>query len=221
MRKVSVIIVAAGRGKRFGSAKQFAPFREKLILDWAIEAFELHARVDEIILVLPDEKERQKYINRFEKVSTVVKGGRRRQDSVVHGFESVKAEETKIVLIHDGVRPLVSREVISRVVEEAQRSGAAIPAIPVEDTIKEAEKGRVVRTLDRRKLVRVQTPQGFAFEVLEKALRQAQKEGYYGTDEAALVERTGHPVAVVEGDPRNIKVTTPADLKIAEALFEK
>jgi 2-C-methyl-D-erythritol 4-phosphate cytidylyltransferase len=93
--------------------------------------------------------------------------------------------------------------------------------IAVNDTIKEAEKGRVARTLDRKKLVRVQTPQGFAYEVLEKALRQAQKESYYGTDEAALVERTGHPVAVVEGDPRNIKVTTPADLKIAEALFEK
>jgi 2-C-methyl-D-erythritol 4-phosphate cytidylyltransferase len=221
MRKVTAIIVAAGEGKRFGSAKQFAPFREKLILDWAIEAFELHARVDEIILVLPDEKERQKYISRFEKVSAVVKGGRRRQDSVVHGFESVKAEETKIVLVHDGVRPLVSREVISRVVEEAQRSGAAIPAIPVDDTIKEIGQGKVARTLDRKKLVRVQTPQGFSYEVLEKALRQAQKEGYYGTDEAALVERSGYPVAVVEGDPRNIKVTTPADLKIAEALFEK
>jgi 2-C-methyl-D-erythritol 4-phosphate cytidylyltransferase len=221
MRKVSVIIVAAGRGKRFGSAKQFAPFRERLILDWAIEAFELHARVDEIILVLPDEKEAEKYLGRFDKVTSVVKGGRKRQDSVVHGFERVKAEETKIVLIHDGVRPLVSREVITRVVEEAQRSGAAIPVIAVNDTIKEAEKGRVARTLDRKKLVRVQTPQGFAYEVLEKALRQAQKESYYGTDEAALVERTGHPVAVVEGDPRNIKVTTPADLKIAEALFEK
>lgn len=221
MRKVTAIIVAAGQGKRFGSAKQFAPFREKLILDWTIEAFELHDRVDEIILVLPDEKEREKYLSRFEKVSAVVKGGRLRQDSVVHGFESVRAEETRIVLVHDGVRPLVSREVISRVVEEAQRSGAAIPAIPVDDTIKEIAQGQVARTLDRKKLVRVQTPQGFSYEVLEKALRRAQKDGFYGTDEASLVERIGRPVAVVEGDPRNIKVTTPADLKIAEALFEK
>lgn len=221
MRKIVVIIVAAGRGKRFGAAKQFAPFREKLILDWTIEAFEAHERIDEIILVLPDEKQGKRYLGQFDKITAVVKGGRRRQDSVVHGFEQVRAEETKIVLVHDGVRPLVSREVISRVIEEALRSGAAIPAVAVEETIKEARAGKVVRTLDRRFLVRVQTPQGFSYPILEKALKLAQKDGFVGTDEATLVERTGHPVVVVEGDARNIKVTTPADLKIAEALFEK
>ena len=218
MRRVAAVIVAAGEGRRFGAAKQFAVFREKLILDWSIEAFELHDSVDDIILVLPDEGEREKYLARFEKVSEVVRGGRRRQDSVVHGFERVNAEETRIVLIHDGVRPLVGRELISRVIEETQRSGAAIPAVPVEDTIKEGEQGRVVRTLDRSRLYRVQTPQGFSYSILEKALRQAQQEGYYASDEAGLVERLGYQVALVEGDPRNIKITTPTDLKLAEAL---
>lgn len=221
MRRVAAVILAAGEGRRFGAAKQFAVFREKLILDWSIEAFELHDSVDDIILVLPDEGEREKYLARFDKVSEVVRGGRRRQDSVVHGFERVNAEETRIVLVHDGVRPLVSRELISRVIEETQRSGAAIPAVPVEDTIKEGEQGRVVRTLDRGRLYRVQTPQGFSYSILEKALRQAQQEGYYASDEAGLVERLGYPVALVEGDPRNIKITTPTDLKIAEALSEE
>jgi 2-C-methyl-D-erythritol 4-phosphate cytidylyltransferase len=218
MRRVAAVIVAAGEGRRFGAAKQFAVFREKLILDWSIEAFELHDSVDDIILVLPDEGEREKYLARFEKVSEVVRGGRRRQDSVVHGFERVNAEETRIVLIHDGVRPLVGRELISRVIEETQRSGAAIPAVSVEDTIKEGEQGQVVRTLDRSRLYRVQTPQGFSYSILEKALRQAQQDGYYASDEAGLVERLGYPVALVEGDPRNIKITTPTDLKLAEAL---
>lgn len=221
MRRVAAVILAAGEGRRFGAAKQFAVFREKLILDWSIEAFELHDSVDDIILVLPDEGEREKYLARFDKVSEVVRGGRRRQDSVVHGFERVNAEETRIVLVHDGVRPLVSRELISRVIEETQRNGAAIPAVPVEDTIKEGEQGRVVRTLDRGRLYRVQTPQGFSYSILEKALRQAQQEGYYASDEAGLVERLGYPVALVEGDPRNIKITTPTDLKIAEALSEE
>jgi 2-C-methyl-D-erythritol 4-phosphate cytidylyltransferase len=218
MRRVAVVIVAAGEGRRFGAAKQFAVFREKLILDWAIEAFELHDVIDDIILVLPDEREQEKYLARFEKISDVVRGGRRRQDSVVHGFERVKAEETRIVLVHDGVRPLISREVISRVIEETERSGAAIPAVPVEDTIKEGAQGRVVRTLDRSRLYRVQTPQGFSYSILEKALRRAQQDGYYASDEAGLVERQGHPVALVEGDVRNIKITTPTDLKLAEAL---
>jgi 2-C-methyl-D-erythritol 4-phosphate cytidylyltransferase len=218
MRRVAAIIVAAGKGRRFGAAKQFALFREKLILDWTIEAFELHDSVDDIILVLPDEREQEKYFARFEKIFDVVRGGRRRQDSVVHGFERVKAEETRIVLVHDGVRPLISREVISRVIAETERSGAAIPAVPVEDTIKEGAQGRVVRTLDRSRLYRVQTPQGFSYSILEKALRRAQQDGYYASDEAGLVERQGHPVALVEGDVRNIKITTPTDLKLAEAL---
>jgi 2-C-methyl-D-erythritol 4-phosphate cytidylyltransferase len=220
MSKVSVIIVAAGAGKRFGSAKQFALLRGKSVLDRSLGAFAAHREVDEIVLVLPAEEDRIRYRKRGGKVVAVVRGGERRQDSVVRGFEQLDSGPADIVLVHDAVRPLVSEEVISRVIAKARECGAAVAAVPVEDTIKEAAGGVVVRTLERENLQRVQTPQAFAREVLERALRKARQDGFYGTDEAALVERTGHPVAVVSGDRRNIKITTAADLKIAEALLE-
>jgi len=220
MKRVTAIIVAAGEGKRFGSSKQFALLRRKPILEWSIEKLASHPQVNEIVLVLPDETRKEEFFRRHKKVCAVVGGGLRRQDSVRRGFERVDSRKAELVLIHDGVRPLISQDIITRVITEARRSGAAIPAIPVEETIKEVAQGEVIRTLDRQRLYKVQTPQGFSYSILEKALRQAQEEGYYGTDEAGLVERVGHKVAVVEGDPRNIKVTTPADLKIAEALLE-
>ena len=218
---VTAIIVAAGEGKRFGSGKQFALLRGKQVVDWSIENLSGHPEVDEIVLVLPDETQKEDLFRRYKKLRAVVRGGPRRQDSVWQGFEQVDEHRAELVLIHDGARPLVGQDVITRVIAETRRSGAAIPAIPVEETIKEVARGKVVTTLDREKLYRVQTPQGFSYLLLKKALRKARKDGYYGTDEAGLVERTGHTVAVVEGDPRNIKITTPADLKIAEALIER
>ncbi len=220
MNLVTAIIVAAGEGKRFGSSKQFALLRGKPILDWSIEKLAAHPEVDEIVVVLPDENRKEEFFRRWKKLGAVTSGGPRRQDSVRRGFEQVDARKTELVLIHDGVRPLLSRDIITRVIAAARRSGAAIPAVPVEDTIKEVSQGEVVRTLDRQRLYRIQTPQGFSYSILEGALRRAKEEGYYGTDEAGLVERLGHKVVVVEGDPCNIKVTTPADLKIAEALLE-
>lgn len=220
MSKVSAIIVAAGAGKRFGSAKQFALLRGKSVLERSLEAFEAHPEVDEIVLVLPAEEGGARYRKRGGKVVAVVHGGERRQDSVVRGFERVDSLPADIVLVHDGVRPLVSREVITRVIVTARKCGAAVAAVPVEDTIKEAAGGFVVRTLERENLQCIQTPQAFAREVLDRALRKAREDGFCGTDEAALVERTGHPVAVVSGDRRNIKITTAADLKIAEAWLE-
>jgi 2-C-methyl-D-erythritol 4-phosphate cytidylyltransferase len=220
MTKVTVIVVAAGEGRRFGSAKQFALLRGRTVLDRSLAEYEAHPEVDEIVLVLRKEESGSEYRKRYGKVAAVVRGGARRQDSVARGLEGVDGRPADIVLVHDGVRPLVGREVISRVIAKARECGAAVPAIPVDDTIKETAGGTVVRTLERRGLQRVQTPQGFAREVLERALHKARGDGYYGTDEAALVERTGHPVAVVEGDPRNIKITSPSDLKIAEALLE-
>jgi 2-C-methyl-D-erythritol 4-phosphate cytidylyltransferase len=162
MTGVSAIIVAAGQGRRFGSAKQFAALRGRPLLDWTLDAFEGHPDVDEIVLVLPDEKAGAPFIKRHPKITAVVRGGRRRQDSVRRGFARVRAAAGDVVLIHDGVRPLVSREVISRVIRAAARCGAAIPVVPVEDTIKEAVRGKVVRTVDRTNLCRVQTPQGFS-----------------------------------------------------------
>lgn len=219
MKSVCAIIVAAGEGQRFGSAKQFAALRGRPVLDWTLDVFGAHPEVGEIVLVLRDEKDGEKYQARHPKIVAVVRGGRRRQDSVCRGFERVRAEAAEVVLVHDGVRPLVSRDVISRVIREAGRHGAAVPVVPVEDTIKEAAGGKVVRTLDRANLYRVQTPQGFAYAVLEEALRRACGEGFVATDESGLAERIGAEVRVVEGDPRNIKVTTPADLKLAEAFL--
>jgi 2-C-methyl-D-erythritol 4-phosphate cytidylyltransferase len=219
MTTVCAIIVAAGRGERFGSAKQFAELGGKRVLDWTLEAFDGHPEVGAIVLVLRDEKEAPGFRDRYRKIAEVVRGGAKRQDSVWRGFERLGAGAVEVVLVHDGVRPLVSPDLISRVIREARRHGAAVPVLPVEDTIKETADGRVVRTLDRSNLVRVQTPQGFAYAVLEKALRRARREGYGATDEAGLVERAGGEVRVVEGDPKNIKVTTPADLKQAEAFL--
>lgn len=220
MTKVTAIIVAAGEGRRFGSAKQFALLGGRPVLDRSLAEYQAHPEIDEIILVLPAETEGPEYRRRYAKLAAVIGGGPRRQDSVALGFERLDCGPSDIVLVHDGVRPLVGRDVISRVIGKAKESGAAIPVVPVEDTIKETSGGTVVRTLERRNLQRVQTPQGFARRVLEKALKKAREDGFYGTDEAALVERTGHAVAVVAGDPRNIKITSPADLKAAEVFVE-
>ncbi|MEW5901042.1 MAG: 2-C-methyl-D-erythritol 4-phosphate cytidylyltransferase [Acidobacteriota bacterium] len=220
MKRVAAIIVAAGEGRRFGAAKQFLTLKGKPVVDWSIAALAAHPEVDEVILVLPDDSQQEHYFSLYKKVSAVAAGGPRRQDSVARGFERLNAAQTAVVLVHDGVRPVLSADLIGRVIAEARRSGAAIPALPVEETIKEVEEGAVLRTVERERLFRVQTPQGFSYEVLAQALKQAAADRFYGTDEAGLVERTGHRIAVVEGDPRNIKVTAPADLKIAEVLLE-
>jgi 2-C-methyl-D-erythritol 4-phosphate cytidylyltransferase len=219
MKGACAIIVAAGQGRRFGSAKQFAALRGRPVLEWTLDAFENHPEVAGIVLVLPDEKDGARFIGRYPKITAVVRGGRRRQDSVRRGFARVPAGAGDVVLVHDGVRPLVSAAVISRVIREAARRGAAVPVVPVEDTIKEAVRGRVVRTVDRAHLCRVQTPQGFSYAVLDKALRRAVRERLTVTDDSALAELAGAEVRAVEGDPRNIKVTTPSDLILAEALL--
>jgi len=220
MKRVSPIIVAAGEGQRFGSLKQFVPLGGKPVLDWCLEAFEAHADVDEIVLVVKDEAKGKEYLQRYGKVSAVVRGGKKRQDSVLFGFQQLDPAQTDIVLVHDGVRPFIRGALISRVIQATRERGAVIPVIPVEDTIKIVEGEDVKRTLEREKLFRVQTPQGFPYATLKKALDKASEEGFYGTDEASLVERAGERVTVVKGDVRNIKVTTPEDLKMAEVFFE-
>ena len=125
-----------------------------------------------------------------------------------------------LVLVHDGVRPLVGSDLISRVLKAARRFGAACPVIPLDDTIKRVEGDHILHTEDRTKLVRVQTPQGFALDLLKRALEKAREVGFAGTDESSLVERLGEDVKLVPGDGRNIKITTPEDIKIAEALLD-
>jgi len=220
MKTVTAIIVAAGRGQRFGSAKQFAILKGLPLVYWSLERFEKHPEVDGIVLVVPAGEEKETFLKRYKKLKAVVAGGMERQDSVRQGFLQVKPGDAEIVLIHDGVRPLVSEGLITRVIQAARDKGAAVPGLVVEDTIKEARDGDVVRTPDRRSLFRVQTPQGFSYPALKEALDRATQDQFYGTDEAMLVERLGGRVGLVEGDPRNIKITNPMDLKVAEALLE-
>jgi len=219
MTGVAAIIVAAGEGRRFGSPKQFALLGGRPVLEWSLAAFQDHPRIREIVLVLPDEALGPRFASAFPKVKAVVRGGTRRQDSVLAGFSRLDRHRTDIVLVHDGARPLVTDALIRRIIREAAAHGAAVPVLPVEDTIKEGANGRIIRTVDRTALFRAQTPQGFAFDLLEEAFRRAAEDGFTGTDDASLVERLTRPVALVDGDPRNIKITTLLDLKWAEEFL--
>jgi len=220
MSRTAALIVAAGAGKRFGEPKQFAYLRGKPVLEWTLERFEGHPEVEAVVLVLPDEQDRKHYRMRYPKIVDIVRGGDRRQDSVWQGFRLLDAASPEIVLVHDGARPLVGADLVSRVIAAARAEGAVVPVLPIEDTVKDVRDGRVAATVDRTFLARAQTPQGFRFEVLKKALEAARRDRFYGTDEAALAERLGLPVATVPGDPRNIKITTPVDIAVAEALLD-
>ncbi len=219
MKRVSVIVVAAGEGKRFGGAKPYSLLKGKPILEWSLDTFEAHENVDEVILVLRDDSRKKDFSARYTKIVSVARGGEKRQDSVLSGFRQIDPTKAEIVLVHDGVRPLVSSELIGRIIKAVQEKGAVVPVIPLKDTVKRVDGQEVKKTLEREKLFRVQTPQGFDYSVLKAAFDQAAKEDFYGTDEAVLVERTGKKVYVVQGDPRNIKITTPEDIKIAEAFL--
>jgi len=220
MSRISAIVVAAGKGKRFGSSKQFVLLKGKPVLDHCLERLEAHKDISEIILVLRNKKFERKYLDHYSKISAIANGGRRRQNSVISGFNRIDQKNTDIVLVHDGVRPLITGDLLDRVIDAAQKKGAAVPVIPLKDTLKLVKGKDVLRTVARTGLFRVQTPQGFSYEVLKKALDKAVEDEYYGTDEAVLVERTGIEICAVEGDPRNIKVTTPDDIIIAEAFLE-
>lgn len=220
MSKVFGLIVAAGEGRRFGGPKQFARAGGRPLIEWSLERFQRHPRVDRIVLVLPGPAGGEGLRSGFPKISAIAAGGPARQDSVWNGFLEIGGADGDIVLVHDGARPLPEPGLVDRVIDETLRSGAAVPVLAVEDTLKEVCDGAIVRTLDRERLFRAQTPQGFLYEVLKRALESARENGFSGTDEASLVERSGNRVAVVQGDPRNIKVTVPGDLKIVEALLE-
>jgi 2-C-methyl-D-erythritol 4-phosphate cytidylyltransferase len=211
--------VAAGAGRRFGRPKQFALLKGRRVLDRTLEKFQSHGRVDEIVLVLADLRRTRPYMRQYGKIRAVVRGGRHRQDSVLNGVLALEATDKGIVLVHDGVRPLVSKDLIDRVIESAGRFGAAVPVLPIDDTVKEVRRGRVVRTLERDRLFRTQTPQGFSYRDLLSSLKSAARRKSYFTDEAALFEKRRDGVAVVEGEAQNIKITTREDLRLAEALL--
>ena len=215
-KKVTAIVVAAGKGSRFGGdlPKQFLKIEGKTIFEKSAEAFERHPCVDNILVVTSRDFMTlcKGLCGRFTKIRAVVPGGAERQDSVNEGL---KITEKGLVLIHDAARPFIKAEVIDSVLKEAYNQGAAVPCVPVKDTVRQlvgAPGDCSSRTLDRRNLFSVQTPQGFDTELLRDAFAKAYSEGFYGTDDAGLVERLGHPVAVCEGDYANIKITTREDL---------
>jgi 2-C-methyl-D-erythritol 4-phosphate cytidylyltransferase len=222
------IIPAAGRSKRMASrsSKQFLLLDGMPVLAHTLKAFEKSEAVDKIIVV-GNAKDldycRGRIIKRygFKKVSGLVQGGRRRQDSVFNGLKALPAE-ADVVLIHDGARPLVTPELVNRAVSELKGWSALVVGVPVKDTIKIASPDRfVMYTLDRPRLWLIQTPQVFKGRVLLEAHWQARSEGIWGTDDAMLVERLGVPVKVIEGSEENIKITTPVDMLMAEAILER
>ena len=217
------MLVAAGRGERMGGArpKAFLSLSGRPLLLRAAEAFEATPEVDAIVAVVPagDQREAHDLLAPLHKVTAVVAGGATRQDSVRAGLGALPAGFDGIVLVHDAARALIEPSLIASVVRAAAEAGAAIPVLPLVDTIKRVRDGAVQETLDRSELAAAQTPQGVRRALLEEALERAFRDGVNVTDEAMAVERLGRRVAAVVGSPRNIKITTPHDLRWAELLL--
>jgi 2-C-methyl-D-erythritol 4-phosphate cytidylyltransferase len=236
--KVVVIIPAAGLGTRMASAagakgkkaaatKQFTDLGGTPILVHTLRKFVASPEVSEIYIALRA-NEIEGFRSRLEKDAKdilqkkilLVEGGEHRQHSVANAMNSILAADDDVVLVHDAVRPFVTGEIIHDVIRAAQKYGAAIAGLPAVDTVKQVERtsdgALITATLPRERVVMAQTPQGFRYDVLKKAFDEAAADGFVGTDEASLVERSGHAVAVVMGSARNIKITAPADLELAE-----
>ena len=235
--KVFVVIPAAGLGTRMSAvsggpkskSKQFFELQGTPILVHTLRKFEDCERISEIIVALrPNESAGfQAMIAQegFRKSIRVVEGGEHRQNSVANAMASLNADSEDIVLVHDAVRPFVDQDTIVGVIEGVEKYGAVIAGIPAIDTIKQVERTAdgavVIATVPREKMVMAQTPQGFRFGLLKRAFDEATADGFLGTDEASLIERAGEPVHVVMGSPRNIKITTPGDLEIAELYISQ
>jgi 2-C-methyl-D-erythritol 4-phosphate cytidylyltransferase/2-C-methyl-D-erythritol 2,4-cyclodiphosphate synthase len=222
--RVSAIIAAAGAGRRLGAAKpkQLIDIGGGTMLQHSVAAFYRHPRVSDIVVVLPPEH--QSFVFAAGDANDVAqrpqiriaKGGDRRQDSVANGFDAV-ADDADVILIHDAARPFVSADLIDRTIDAAAEHGAAIAAIQSRDTVKQVDaSGTITGTIPRETIYLAQTPQGFRRDVLERTIAAA-RSGIEATDEAALAERAGYRVHVVEGDPANVKITTAGDLEAARA----
>jgi 2-C-methyl-D-erythritol 4-phosphate cytidylyltransferase len=233
--KVIVIIPAAGLGTRMASSsataqgkapsKQFLTVAGAPILVHTLRKFAACDQVNEIYIALRPQ-EAEGFISDLadygidSKRVRVAEGGEHRQQSVANALKAVKADPDDIVLVHDAVRPFVELETILGVIEGVKKHGAAIAGMPAVDTIKQVERtadGAIIRaTIPREVLVQAQTPQGFRYGILKKAFDEAEREEFLGTDESSLLERAGQEIYVVMGSPRNIKITTPSDLELAE-----
>jgi 2-C-methyl-D-erythritol 4-phosphate cytidylyltransferase len=240
--KVVVIIPAAGLGTRMAPvpsgksksappSKQFTELGGTPILLHTLRKFAASPEVAEIYVALREseisgfharlEKEARDVLQK--KVQFVV-GGEHRQQSVANALAAVVAAPDDVVLVHDAVRPFVTEEIIKEVIAAAKKYGAAIAGMPAVDTVKQVERtadGAVIAaTIPRERIVMAQTPQGFRFDLLKRVFEDATADGFTGTDEASLVERAGHKVEVVMGSPRNIKITTPSDMELAEFYWK-
>jgi 2-C-methyl-D-erythritol 4-phosphate cytidylyltransferase len=216
---IAVIIPAAGSGSRFGSGvpKQFQPLAGKPILQHVIERFLLDENVAQVIV--PVAEILLSSVKNSERV-TFVAGGATRQESVVRGL--AEAGDAELIAVHDAVRPLFSSEIFHAVMNAAREAGAALPVIPVNDTIHVMnDDATIAQTLDRALLAAAQTPQCFRPDLLRDILARAEREGISGTDEAGLAARFGYTVRAVPGDPRNLKITVPEDLAIAESYLQQ
>ena len=223
---IAAIVVAAGRGIRFGSdvPKQYLKINNKPVLSYSLLALERYPAIDSVVVVAALEWKpyiERDIIRRFEirKVAAIVAGGEQRQDSVNAGLTAISAS-CEYVAVHDAVRPFFSSELLDRVIAGCREADACIPAIASRDTVKQVRESFVVQTLPRETLRLAQTPQIFRRDFLLRAFQRASEKKLLGTDEASLVEAAGGRVAWVDGDEQNLKITTPLDLKFAELILE-
>jgi len=219
----AALVTAAGIGKRMGSSapKQYLDLNGRPVLAWTLLAFEAHPLIDLIVVTVPPGDEDfclqtiLKPFN-FKKIRDIVPGGSDRQTSVRYGLE--KLMETELVVIHDGVRPLVSADTITKSIAAAKTYGAAVACAPVRETVKK-QIGLYLETIPRTDLLLAHTPQAFQTPLIIEAHRKAVEDGFTGTDDTVLAERLGHPVVPVEDSDENIKITKPLDLALAEILL--
>jgi len=220
----TVVLPAAGSGKRMKADKNklLLELFGKPIFIYTLEVFEQDPQCEAIWLAVKADERAiiERYVNDYgiTKVKGYAQGGMERQDSVRACLEAVPP--CGVVLVHDAARPFIAPRVIAELVNEAEKTGAAIAAVPVKDTIKKAAGGIITETVDRAQLWMIQTPQAFRYELLLNAAQAAHKEGFLGTDEAMLVERMGLPVHIVESTYENVKMTTPEDLIYGKAILE-
>ncbi|MEA1940543.1 MAG: 2-C-methyl-D-erythritol 4-phosphate cytidylyltransferase [Candidatus Caldatribacteriota bacterium] len=227
--EIVALIAAAGKGKRMNAktSKPFIPIFGKAILAYTIEKFEKCDLIDKIYIVT-NKKEKDYCWNNivlkynFTKVKGIIIGGNSRQASVFNGLKALDSTTTGIVVIHDGARPLVEKAIIQESIKAAETNGAAIVSVPLKDTVKKVGEGFFInKTLDREEIWRAQTPQTFKYRLIISAYRQAYKDKYFATDDAALVEKYGHKVKLIVGSEKNIKITSPFDIIVAENFLKR
>jgi 2-C-methyl-D-erythritol 4-phosphate cytidylyltransferase len=232
--KVIAIIPAAGLGTRMAPvgkkgvpSKQWVEISGAPIVAHTLRVFARNPQITQIVVALRknemDQFRRMLEKERLASKVEMVEGGEHRQESVANALASLKAAKDDVILVHDAVRPFVDDEIIASVIQEVVKHGAAIAGLPAVDTIKQVERAAdgaiITSTIPRERVVQAQTPQGFRYELIKRAFDSAAADGFLGTDEASLVERIGESVRVVMGSARNIKITTPADMELAEFLL--